>query len=162
MNQSRDAINQTIPTTGRLAGIDYGTVRIGIAISDFGRTIASPLENYNRRDQRQDERYFQQLASEEEIVAWIVGLPIHTDGNESQKSIEARSFGKWLAETTSLPVTWCDERYSSQFAENLLNEGGLTSKQRKKRKDMLAAQIILSAYLESHGESQSNHPLSDD
>ena len=116
--ETSESTSELIPRKGRLAGVDYGTVRIGVAISDPERMIASPLENYDRRDQDQDARFFNKLASEEEIVAWIVGLPIHSDGSESKKSVEARAFGTWLGETTKLPVTWCDERYSSQFAGN--------------------------------------------
>jgi putative Holliday junction resolvase len=135
---------------GRIAGVDYGTVRIGIAISDPGRTIASPLENYTRRGLTQDAERFRRLVAEEEITQFVVGLPIHLDGRESQKSQEARQFGQWLTETTGIPVEFFDERFTSREAENWLLAADMTRKRRKKRLDMLAAQITLSAYLEAN------------
>jgi putative Holliday junction resolvase len=134
---------------GRIAGIDFGTVRIGIAITDPQQTLASPLENYTRRDKVQDAKRFRRLVAEEDVTRFVVGLPIHLDGNESRKSIEARQFGHWLTETTGVPVEYFDERFTSSEAEQFLLGAELTSKRRKKRLDMVAAQIMLSAYLES-------------
>jgi putative holliday junction resolvase len=134
---------------GRVAGIDYGTVRIGIAVSNPERTIASPLENYTRRGLDQDAQRFQRLAADEGIALFVVGLPIHLDGGESQKSIEARQFGQWLAEMTAVPVEFFDERFTSHEAEQFLLAADMTRKRRKKRMDMLAAQIMLNAYLEA-------------
>ena len=142
------------PTNGRVAGIDYGHVRIGIAISDSRRTIASPLENYNSRGREQDARRFQRLVAEEDVVLFVVGLPIHLDGRESPKSQEARRFGKWLNEVTGVPVEFFDERFTSHEAEQFLMAAELTKKRRKKRMDMLAAQIMLRAYLESQGRGE--------
>ncbi len=134
---------------GRVAGIDYGTVRIGISISDPGRTIASPYENYTRRGERKDAQRFRQLVEEERIRLFVVGLPIHLDGRESEKSQEAREFGQWLTEITGVEVTFYDERFSSREAEQYLLGAKMTKKRRKKRLDMLAAQVVLSAYLEA-------------
>ena len=144
----------TDSTPGRLAGIDYGTVRIGIAITDPAQTFASPYENYTRRDRAQDARRFQRLVLEEQVRRFIVGLPVHLSGDESQKSREARSFGQWLTEVTGVPVEYYDERYSSSQAEQYLMAAELTSKRRKRRLDMLAAQIMLSGYLESKHRGQ--------
>ena len=128
---------------GRVAGIDYGTVRIGIAVSNPERTIASPLENYTRRGLDQDAERFRRLAAEERIALFVVGLPIHLDGGESEKSVEARQFGQWLGETTGVPVEFFDERFTSHEAEQFLLAADMTRKRRKKRIDMLAAQIML-------------------
>jgi putative holliday junction resolvase len=136
-------------TAGRVAGIDYGTVRIGIAISNPERTIASPMENYTRRGLDQDAKRFRRLAVDERIELFVVGLPIHLDGRESQKSIEARAFGKWLSETTGVTVEFFDERFTSHQAEEFMLAADMTRKDRKKRLDKLAAQIMLTAYLES-------------
>ncbi|HEY2881000.1 MAG TPA: Holliday junction resolvase RuvX [Pirellulales bacterium] len=134
---------------GRLAGIDFGTVRIGVAITDPEQRIASPLENYTRRGAQADAMFFRKLAAEERVVQFVVGLPVHLDGRESQKSIEARQFGGWLTEITGVPVTFFDERFTSVEAEQLLGGAELTKKQRKARLDKLAAQILLTAYLEA-------------
>ena len=137
------------PSAGRIAGIDYGTVRIGIAVCDETRTFASPLENYTRRDEQADARRFRELVRDEQITRFVVGLPVHLDGQESQKSYESRQFAKWLTEVTGVPVDLFDERFTSHEAEQQLLAAGLTSKRRKKRLDMLAAQMLLAAYLEA-------------
>ena len=137
-----------VPRQGRLAGIDYGTARIGIAICDPMQIVASPYENYSRGDDQTDRARFARLVEDEDIVGFVVGLPLHTDGQESQKSLEAKQFAKWLGELTSLPVAFQDERFSSKEASRHLLAAKLTKKQRKERLDMLAAQIILSHYLE--------------
>ncbi len=136
-------------SAGRIAGIDFGTVRIGIAVSDPARSIASPLENYTRRTPELDARRFQDLAAEEAVCLWVVGLPVHLDGCESRKSREARQFARWLEQATGVPVQLFDERFTSVEAEELLRGARMTSKRRKDRIDMLAAQILLTAYLQS-------------
>jgi putative Holliday junction resolvase len=139
----------SLPREGRLAGVDFGEVRIGIAISDARQTLASPLDNYTRRSLERDASYFQRLVKEEAVVGLVVGLPVHMSGDESQKSREAREFGQWLAEITGLPVDFYDERLSSAIADDFLAVGRLSKKQRQTRRDMLAAQVILANYLDS-------------
>lgn len=134
---------------GRIAGIDFGTVRIGIAISDAGQSIASPYENYTRRGEEADRQRFQKLVQDEQVAWFVVGLPVHLDGRESQKSTEARRFGQWLAEVTLRRVEFFDERFTSHEAERYLADAQLTKKKRKARLDKLAAQIMLTAYLET-------------
>jgi putative Holliday junction resolvase len=139
---------------GRVAGIDYGTVRIGIALTDDERSIASPHAVYTRRDRDVDARYFRNLAVGERIARFVVGLPVHLDGRESEKSGEARKFGEWLARATGVPVDFFDERFTTAEAEAALTAAGLTSKRRKLRRDMLAAQMLLTAYLEAGCKGQ--------
>ncbi len=148
--------------TGRIGGVDYGTVRIGLAVTDPDRKMASPLEIYTRRNPQLDAKYFQQLAREERIALWVVGLPVHLDGRESRKSQEARCFGQWLTEITTLPVEFFDERFSSAQAEEILLAAELTSKKRKQRLDKLAAQIMLSGYPESQTKGQQEPGALDD
>ncbi len=138
----------------RLLGIDYGSVRIGIALADTEVRIASPYENYTRRSVALDAQYFAQLAKQERIGRFVVGLPVHLHGGESQKSTEARNFGKWLAEVSGAPVEYFDERYTTAEADELLGAAKLTKKQRQARRDQLAAQIMLTAYLESGARGQ--------
>lgn len=152
-NQSSPASPPTegdpLPSSGRLAGIDFGTVRIGVAISDPGQSIASPLEVYQRRNEKLDSQYFSDLVAAERIVGFVIGLPVHMSGDASQKSKQAVVFGKWLREQTSLPVTWIDERYTTAMAREMLNQSHLSGKKRKAQLDKLAAQIILTAFLET-------------
>jgi putative Holliday junction resolvase len=154
-------MNSSLPNAGRLAGVDFGTVRIGIAISDARQTLASPLDNYTRGARDEDVRYFQRLVKEEALVGFVVGLPVHMSGDESQKSQEARTFGKWLMDVTGLPVDFYDERFSSTIADEVLAIGQLTKKQRQRRRDMLAAQVILASFLESDRRSSIQVSLGD-
>jgi putative Holliday junction resolvase len=133
----------------RLLGVDYGTVRVGLAISDAGRRLASPLAVYERKGREADALYFRTLIETEEVGALVVGLPVHLDGREGQKAVEARAFGAWLAEAAGLPVTFCDERFSTVEAESALWQAGLTHKKRKAKRDRVAAQILLQAYLDA-------------
>jgi len=142
-------MNMQVPRQGRLAGVDYGTKRIGIAICDPDQRLASPFENYTRRTPQLDSARFQLLAKEERLVGFVVGLPLHTTGNESQKSTEARQFADWLRELTGLPVQLFDERFTSSQAEQYLLAAEMTKKRRKERLDMLAAQILLASFIES-------------
>ena len=139
-----------IPPRGRLAGIDYGSVRVGVSISDPDRVVASPFDTYTRRDKKADATYFRQLVQQEQIVGFVIGLPIHASGDESPKSQEARRFGTWLAEVTDKPICYWDERYTTVEAERLLNLADVRGKKRKMRLDRIAAQIILATYIESN------------
>ena len=132
----------------KIAGIDYGTVRIGIAISDADRVLASPFETYIRKSPEKDAEYFKKLVNEERITQFVVGLPLHLSGDLSEKAKEVQEFGRLLTMITGIPVDYMDERYTSVEAERILREARLTDKKRKERRDKLAAQILLSAYLE--------------
>jgi putative Holliday junction resolvase len=134
---------------GRLLGVDYGTVRVGLAVSDPDRIIASPLATYTRRDPDADSAYFRHIIANEQAVGLVVGLPMHTDGREGVKAKEAREFGAWLGQVTGLPVEFADERFTTVFAESALWNAGLTHKRRKKRRDAVAAQMLLQSYLET-------------
>jgi putative Holliday junction resolvase len=133
----------------RLLGVDPGTVRIGLAIGDPISKIAFPLTTYTRRTRPLDAAFFQALIADEGIGRIIVGLPVHLSGNEGQKAGEARTFGAWLAKETGLPVVYFDERFTTVEAEQHLWSAGLTHKQRKARRDRVAAQILLQAYLDA-------------
>lgn len=136
------------PEKGKIAGIDFGTVRIGIATCDPERLIAFPYAIYRRRNEKKDIEYFQQFAKEERIVHFVLGLPLHCNGDLSDKAREAIAFGAQLAEATGLTIDFLDERFTSAEAENYLRTAKLNAKKRKERLDMVAAQIILSTYLE--------------
>lgn len=133
---------------GRIAGVDFGNVRIGIAISDPGHSIASPWKNLTRRGEAHDADVFRRLVDEEQIELFVVGLPVHCDGRESKLSQQVRSFAAWLKKVTTVPVVFFDERFTSVEAEELLLLADLSRKSRKARRDMLAAQILLASYLQ--------------
>ena len=147
-----DPTKPTLPRKGRLLGIDFGSVRIGLAICDSDQTIAGPLTTYVRRTPALDARYFEELIREEKIVGLVIGLPLHLSGRESQKSKEIERFAQWLREFSGCPVAFYDERFSTATADELIG-GELTRKQRKARIDKIAAQVILADYLQSDRRS---------
>jgi putative Holliday junction resolvase len=144
----------------RLLAIDPGKVRLGLAISDTERRLASPYMTYTRRDPDQDARFLKKVVEEEEIAQIVIGLPVHLDGREGEQAIAARKFGLWLHEATGLPCVFFDERFTTFEAESSLLEAGLTNKKRKARRDQVAAQILLQTYLEAGCPAQGDaNPL---
>ena len=137
------------PSEGRIASVDYGTVRIGIAVCDPDRRLASPLEVRPAKDWREDGDYYCRLVAEERLVGFVVGLPIHCDGGESQKSKESREFAKWLTTETGLPVRLFDERFTTADAKRRMAGQGLTRKGKKKRVDAVAAHVLLESFIEA-------------
>jgi putative Holliday junction resolvase len=136
--------------------VDFGIVRVGLAISDAERKIASPLATYSRRDRNQDAAFFVKLVQEEAVSMIVVGLPVHLDGREGEKAAEARAFGAWLGEATGRPVLYWDERFTTVEAEGFLQAAGLTHKRRKSRRDRVAAQIMLQAFLDAGCPTESS------
>jgi len=132
-----------------MLGIDFGTVRVGYAISDPDRIIASPLETYTRRSAVEDAAHLLALIEREEVGLLVLGLPLHTDGRESQKSGEVRKYAEWLKSVTGMSVTFYDERFTTVEAESALWNAGLTHKKRKDRRDRIAAQMMLQSYIEA-------------
>jgi putative Holliday junction resolvase len=130
-------------------GVDYGAVRVGLAVSDPDRKFSFPLEVLQRRSREEDAAFFRALAEREEVGAVVVGLPVHLDGRESRESELARKYGAWLAEVMGLPVSYYDERFTSVQAEGALWDAGLTHGKRKQRRDKVAAQMMLQAYLDA-------------
>ncbi|WP_442510097.1 Holliday junction resolvase RuvX [Novipirellula sp. SH528] len=148
MNESSN-VSDEFPTTGRLAAIDFGSVRIGIAICDPDRILASPLEVHSAVDWVNDGDYYRDLTKVERIAAFVVGLPIHLDGGESEKSTQAREFARWLATTTGKPVRLFDERFTTADANNRMRAAGYTRQGKKKRIDAVAALVILESFIEA-------------
>lgn len=134
---------------GRLLGVDFGSVRVGLAVCDAERRLASPLGTWTRRGPGPDAAYLRELVAAEDICRLVVGLPVHTDGREGVKAREARAFGQWLAAVTGLPVLFWDERFTTVEAEEHLRAAGLTNKRRRSRRDRVAAQILLQSYLDA-------------
>jgi putative Holliday junction resolvase len=144
-----DPIDQQGSGTGRILGLDFGTRRVGAALSDPRRLIATPLEIHWRGDEARDARHYRELVREHEVDRIVIGLPLHTGGREGTSAARARGFGAWLAAVTGLPVTYCDERYTSHEAEDSLIAAGVKRRRRKGLRDMLAARIMLQDYLDA-------------
>lgn len=139
-----------IPADGRVAGIDYGRKRIGIAICDAARILSSPLTMHEPTgDDDAEATFYRRLVCDEEIIGFVVGLPIHADGSDSKMSVEVEKFGGWLAAATGLPVVFQDERFTSIEAAGKLAGHGFSRGRKKARTDAIAAQILLADWLES-------------
>lgn len=152
MNDSSKAtqpFDAEFPTEGRLLGLDYGTKRVGVAISTFEQNIASPLENYTRQSEQQDQTFLTKIIKEYQCKGLVVGLPVHMSGDEGQKAKEARQFGNWISQFAQIPIRFWDERYSSAIAAEFLANVNVSRGKRKAYLDKLAAQIILQSFLES-------------
>lgn len=148
-NKDTTETHGDVPNHGPLFGIDFGTKRIGVAISDPEQTMSMPLENYTLRSPDLDAAWLRQLARGYGVRGLVIGLPVHMSGDEGGKAKQARDFGQWAAEATDLPVTWWDERYSSSVADMHLDQTGVSKKRRKSRRDQLAAQVILQSFLDA-------------
>jgi putative Holliday junction resolvase len=133
----------------RILAIDPGKVRLGLAVSDPERKIASPLTTWTRRDLEQDGRFLKQTIDDEQIGLIVIGLPVHTTGREGAEAGKAREFGAWLEKLSGLPVVFYDERFTTREAEAHLWDAGLSHKRRKARRDRVAAQILLQTYLDA-------------
>lgn len=133
----------------RIMCLDYGDVRIGIALSDLLQTIASPYETYTRKNLQADLDYFKKLATEKEVERIVIGLPYNMDGTAGERILVTKEFGVKLSEYLGLPVEYVDERLSSVEAEDILAEAGVKAINRKGLIDKIAAGIILESYLNS-------------
>ena len=137
------------PGEGRLLGLDPGEKRIGVAVATYEQNIASPLDNFTRHGDGPDADYFRHIAKEYSIVGLVVGLPVHLSGDEGEQARRARVFGDWLSELLALPIRYHDERFTSAMAEEHLQSVSMTSKQRKARRDKLAAMYMLQSFLDA-------------
>ena len=118
-------------SVGRILAIDFGTRRVGAALSDPGRTIAFPLEVYEPRGRDADARHYREVVQENEVERIVVGLPLHNSGREGQAASQSRAFGDWLSAITGRPIVYFDERYSTVEAEQRLIDSGLSRQKRK-------------------------------
>jgi putative holliday junction resolvase len=134
----------------RTMALDYGERRIGIALSDPMRVIASPVGTLQRRaGKRPPWAEIGKLVEEHEVDEAVVGLPLNLAGDETEWTKEVRAFGDDLARRTGLPVRFVDERLTSVAAERAVRGMGLkrSEREQKERIDSAAAALILDAWL---------------
>ena len=133
----------------RLMGFDPGTKTIGIAISDKGLKIASPIETIKRKKFKDDAARISQLIEEHNIGGFIIGLPINMDGSEGPRAQSCRQFQKNLEEQFDLPACFWDERLSTAAVTRTLLEADTSRKRRAEVVDKMAASFILQGALDS-------------
>ena len=131
----------------RIMAIDYGDVRIGIALSDLTRTIANGYENYTRRNEHDDIQHLLDIAQNNNVQLVVFGLPFNMDGTDSNQTIKTREFAQLLENETKLNVVFQDERLTSKIAERVLIDSDMSRNKRKNVLDKLSATIILQDYL---------------
>ena len=150
----------------RSLGLDVGDKRIGVAISDPGGILASPLAIINRKDDAADIEAIITMVNQQQVKQIVVGLPRSMDGSIGRQAEKVKAFTRELCDHTEVPVEFRDERLTTVSAKRLMQavntkktrktrKTGKTGKTGKKvRHDAIAAAIILQGYLdEEHGAS---------
>lgn len=134
----------------RVMAIDFGMRRIGVAVSDPLRIMASGLEtiNWNGVDSDYAIDHLAEIVNEMEITEIVLGRPSRTDGTVSESEEKAVLFGKLLEEKVGIKPSFRDERYTTVIASRFLRSTGVSGKNKKKVVDQVAAEIILQEYLD--------------
>ena len=128
--------------------LDFGTRRIGMAVSDPLGIVATGLPTLERKELDQDLKYIQKVVEERKVQKILLGFPIHMSGRVGIEAQAVLEFKELLIEKSGLSIELIDERWTTVEAERTLLEGNLSRKKRKNKIDQVAAQIILQTYLE--------------
>ena len=130
-------------------GIDYGEARIGVALSDLLKMLASPYTTYHTKGTEQDVQFFLDLIKSEKVDTLVVGLPYNMKGEEQEIAHKAREFGQNLANLSGCKLVLLDERMTSVVAEDILRQKYRDWRERKQHLDEVAAMVILQDYLDT-------------
>ncbi len=140
---------------GRVLGIDFGLRRIGVALSDPLRMVATPLETVDGNSLKAATRRIRELVAEKEVSGIVVGLPLLLNGDKSDLAEASEAFARKLqTQLPSLEILLWDERLSSTEAERAMRAGELKAGRRKQLRDQLAAQLILQSWLDAQAGQQ--------
>ena len=134
----------------RILAFDYGTKRVGIAVTDPLQIIATGLDNIHPKDIIE---YLKKYLATEQVEAFVIGDPIQMDGSPSESKQHAKGFSTLLKKSfPTIPQYWVDERYTSKLAEQTVMQSGLKKSDRrdKARVDTIAATIILQYFMEQN------------
>ena len=134
----------------KIVGIDFGMKRIGVAISNPLISFAMPIGKIERMAKNEQTllNLLHLLKDQKDIQKFVIGLPLHLSGKESEMSLEVRKFASFLENETKISVEFIDERLTSKTAEGLLRQREMNRKERKNHVDTLSATLILQTYLE--------------
>jgi putative Holliday junction resolvase len=144
---------------GRILGLDVGSRRIGIAVSDPLGITAQGLETLHRRNKRFDFGSLQRVIQEYDVREIVVGLPLRMSGAEGIQSDKMQAFAEELRKRFQLPVHLWDERLTSAEANRLLRETELSIEKRGKAVDRMAAILILQGWMEHRAVAASGSRL---
>ena len=134
----------------RVMALDYGDVRIGIALSDITRFLASGLENYTRVSLEADCKHIAELIANNNVKVVVLGLPLNMDGTSGVRVEKTKEFAEELKKYTDAKIYFLDERLTSVSAEKILISADVSRKKRKQVLDKLSATIILQDYLDTN------------
>lgn len=134
----------------RVMALDYGDVRIGIALSDVTRFLASGYENYTRKGTDVDYQHIAEIVKNNNVKIIVLGLPLNMDGSSGVRVEKTYEFASNLAKFTDAKIEYLDERLTSVSAEKILISADVSRKKRKEVLDKLSATIILQDYLDAH------------
>lgn len=137
----------------RAMGLDVGTKTVGIAVADELGFSAQPITTVRRTNLKADLAAVAQLINEYGVTQLIVGLALNMNGTEGPRAEQCRKFGDSVAQHTSLPVIYWDERLTSVAAERALIEADVSRSKRKQVVDQVAAVLILQGWLEAQSLS---------
>jgi putative Holliday junction resolvase len=141
--------------TGRVLGLDVGSRRLGVAVSDPTGTVASPLATLARRTPDEDARALAGLAAEHEAAVVVVGLPVTLAGREGPAARAVRAYLEQLrSRLPELDFRLADERLSTVAAERALVGGGVRRRARRAVVDQVAASLFLQAWLDATREQR--------
>ncbi|MEY3680485.1 MAG: hypothetical protein RL547_1098 [Actinomycetota bacterium] len=133
----------------RVLGLDLGSKRIGVAVSDRSETIASPLTVIQRgKSPAIDHAEIRRLADEEEAEVIVVGYPISMSGAIGSAARAAADESRLIAEATGRPVELFDERMTTVTADRALREAEISASSRRRFVDKVAAAVMLQAWLD--------------
>lgn len=147
----------------RYLGLDVGTKRIGVAVSDELGLTAQPVMTLEvRRNPREDLRSIGRLARKFGVLGIVVGNPLHISGEDSSRAAKVRAFADELGELTGLPIHLWDERLTSHEAHQILYQAGHARQDHKEMVDQVAATLILQSFLDQKSRDEaSDRPISD-
>ena len=139
-----------LPAAGRLLALDWGELRIGLALSDESQVLATPLETLERRQgKRLPMPRFLQLVALHKPVGLVVGLPLSLEGTEGDSAVAAREMAATVTRRTGLPLEMWDERMSTARALGVIREQQGSTRGRKGAVDALAAAVLLQHFLDA-------------
>jgi putative Holliday junction resolvase len=138
----------------RVLGLDLGSKRIGLAVSDPEANIAFPAGTLQSAGRKADIAAVCEIIADREIGAVVVGLPRHMDGRRGPEAAAAEKFAAALRKSSGVPVETLDERWTSQEAERVLLAQGRAPSRSRGRVDEIAAAILLRTYLEIRGDGE--------
>ena len=146
-NRGVSSFTDTTPVHGRILAVDFGTRRIGLAVSDPLGITAQGLPTLLRKNKRTDLAALKSVLDSNQIREIVVGLPLRLSGADSSSTEKAREFAELLQKEFELPVHLWDERFTSVEANRVLRESEMSIKKRGEAVDRLSAVLILQAFL---------------